>query len=74
MQRELGLTDVVKLASNENPLGPSPKAVEAAHAVVAGVNRYPDPQATELRAALGARLGVAWTTSWPGTGRSRSST
>ena len=58
VQRELGLADVVKLASNENPLGPSPRAVEAALAAVAGVNRYPDPQATELRRALGAHLGV----------------
>jgi histidinol-phosphate aminotransferase len=58
VQRELGLTNVVKLASNENPLGPSPKAVEAGRAAVAGVNRYPDPQATELRAALASRLGV----------------
>jgi histidinol-phosphate aminotransferase len=58
VQRELGLTDVIKLASNENPLGPSPKAVEAGRAAVADVNRYPDPQATELRAELGARLGV----------------
>jgi histidinol-phosphate aminotransferase len=58
VKRELGLTDVVKLASNENPIGPSPRAVEAAQAALAGVNRYPDPQATELRAALSARLGV----------------
>jgi histidinol-phosphate aminotransferase len=56
VQRELGLRDVVKLASNENPLGPSPRAVEAAHAALAGVNRYPDPQATELRQALSAHL------------------
>jgi len=56
VQRELGLADVVKLASNENPLGPSPKAVEAARAAVAEVNRYPDGQATELRAALAAHL------------------
>jgi histidinol-phosphate aminotransferase len=58
VQRDLGLADVVKLASNENPLGPSPKAIEAARAEVAGVNRYPDPQATALRAALSAHLGV----------------
>jgi histidinol-phosphate aminotransferase len=56
VQRELGLRDVIKLASNENPLGPSPRAVEAAHAALAGVNRYPDPQATELRRALSAHL------------------
>jgi histidinol-phosphate aminotransferase len=58
VQRELGLSSVVKLASNENPLGPSPLAVEAARASLADVNRYPDPQATELRAALSAHLGV----------------
>jgi histidinol-phosphate aminotransferase len=58
VQRELGLTDVVKLASNENPLGPSPLAVAAAHEALAGINRYPDPQATELRQALAARLDV----------------
>jgi histidinol-phosphate aminotransferase len=56
VQRELGLRDVIKLASNENPLGPSPRAVAAAHAALAGVNRYPDPQATELRQALSAHL------------------
>jgi len=58
VQRELGLSHVVKLASNENPLGPSPMAVEAARAALVGVNRYPDPRATELRAKLAARLGV----------------
>jgi len=58
VRRELGLTDVIKLASNENPLGPSPKALAAAHAALADVHRYPDPQASELRAALAARLGV----------------
>ena len=58
VKRELGLTEVVKLASNENPLGPSPKALAAAHAALAEVNRYPDPQATELRAALSRKLDV----------------
>jgi len=58
VKRELGLRDVIKLASNENPLGPSPQAVAAAHAALAEVNRYPDPQATELRRALSAHLGV----------------
>jgi len=58
VERELGLRDVIKLASNENPLGPSPRAVEAARAALASVNRYPDPQATELRRALSAHLDV----------------
>jgi len=58
VKRELGLAEVVKLASNENPLGPSPKAIEAARGALAEVNRYPDPQATELRAALSRKLDV----------------
>ncbi len=58
VERELGLRDVVKLASNENPLGPSPRALEAAHASLASANRYPDPQATELREALSRHLDV----------------
>jgi histidinol-phosphate aminotransferase len=50
---ELGLTEVTKLASNENPLGPSPKAVEAMQAALSEVHIYPDPLWTDLRAALG---------------------
>jgi histidinol-phosphate aminotransferase len=58
VQRELGLVGVVKLASNENPLGPSPRAIDAGRAAMAEVHRYPDPQATELRAELSAHLGM----------------
>ena len=58
VKRELGLRDVVKLASNENPIGPSPLALEAARASLGEVNRYPDPQASELRAALSEHLAV----------------
>jgi len=57
VQREFGLTDVVKLASNENPLGPSPKAVEAICAAAAGVSLYPDNDCYQLRRALAAKLG-----------------
>jgi len=42
VQRELGVGEPVKLASNENPLGPSPKAVAAIKAALAEINRYPD--------------------------------
>ena len=41
-EREYGLTGVIKLASNENPLGPSPKAVEAIRASLSQLNLYPD--------------------------------
>jgi histidinol-phosphate aminotransferase len=42
-QREYGLTDVIKLASNENPLGPSPKALQAVEKALNDLHRYPDP-------------------------------
>lgn len=57
VQREHGLTDVVKLASNENPLGPSPRALEAAARAARDVHRYPDGAARALRGALGERFG-----------------
>lgn len=57
VERELGLT-AVKLASNENPLGPSPLAVEAARRALAESHRYPDGGSYYLREALAARLGV----------------
>ncbi len=59
LERELGVSEAVKLASNENPLGPSPRAVEALRAAAGGVNRYPDGASFELRSALSERLGVA---------------
>ena len=49
----------LKLASNENPYGPSPLAVEAARLALADVNRYPEAGAPTLRAKLASRLGVA---------------
>jgi histidinol-phosphate aminotransferase len=58
LERELGITGTVKLASNENPLGPSPKAVAAMEKAVAGVHRYPDGASFALRTALAERLGV----------------
>ena len=59
LERELGIREAVKLASNENPLGPSPKAVEAMRAAAAGVHRYPDGVSFRLREKLSRRLGVA---------------
>ena len=49
---------VIKLASNESPLGPSPRAVEAYRALAESMHRYPDGHWTELRAALAARFGI----------------
>jgi histidinol-phosphate aminotransferase len=57
VQREYALTDVVKLASNENPAGPSPMALAAIQAELAGLHLYPETGA-ELRGALAERCGV----------------
>ncbi|MGC7847153.1 histidinol-phosphate transaminase [Desulforudis sp. 1088] len=58
VQRELGLERVIKLASNENPLGPSPRAVEAVSRAIGEVHRYPDGSAYRLKRALAAALDV----------------
>ncbi|MFQ5696097.1 MAG: histidinol-phosphate transaminase, partial [Terriglobia bacterium] len=54
VERELGIT-AIKLASNENPLGPSPKTVEAVQRFLSQANRYPDAAGTYLREKLAAR-------------------
>jgi histidinol-phosphate aminotransferase len=57
-KRELGLRSVIKLASNENPLGVSPKAVAAMKKAIGQVNRYPDSQGFYLKQKLSGKLGV----------------
>ncbi len=57
-RRELGLQEIVKLASNENALGPSPKAVAAISTSVAELHRYPDPAAYDLVQSLSRRTGL----------------
>jgi histidinol-phosphate aminotransferase len=58
VERELKI-HAVKLASNENPLGPSPKAIEAAKRALAEAHRYPDGGTHALRETLAARTGLA---------------
>jgi histidinol-phosphate aminotransferase len=58
VQREYGLTDVIKLASNENPLGVSPKVLAALVGALNGINYYPDAQAYRLCRAIARRHGV----------------
>jgi histidinol-phosphate aminotransferase len=59
LERELGITGIVKLASNENPLGASPKALAAAHAALDEIGLYPDGNGFALKDALVKRYGVA---------------
>ncbi|MCK6369716.1 MAG: histidinol-phosphate transaminase [Gammaproteobacteria bacterium] len=58
LEREYGVRHALKLASNENPLGPSPLAIEAARAVLAEVALYPDGSGFRLRRALADQLNV----------------
>ena len=58
LERELGITDIVKLASNENPLGASPAATAAARAALDEISLYPDGNGYALKSALVARYGV----------------
>ena len=58
VQREYGLTDVIKLASNENPLGPAPKAMEAIKNGLANAHLYPDGSCFRLRQTLSAFQGL----------------
>ncbi|BCN93348.1 histidinol-phosphate aminotransferase 2 [Thiomicrorhabdus immobilis] len=58
LQRELGLQNITKLASNENPLGASPKVIEAIQAELVDIARYPDGSAYALKHTLAEFLGV----------------
>lgn len=61
LAREMGLEEsgIIKLASNENPLGVSPLAQRAIQSVLGELSRYPDGNGFELKRALGQRYGVA---------------
>lgn len=59
LAREMGLQDVVKLASNENPLGPPEQSLAAIVAALPDVALYPDGAAFELKRGLAAHLGIA---------------
>jgi len=59
LEREYGITGSIKLASNENPFGPSPRALAAIVAALPMLHRYPDGSGFYLRQALAKRIGVA---------------
>jgi histidinol-phosphate aminotransferase len=59
LEREYGVTNSIKLASNENPLGPSPKAMAAVRAALDDLHRYPDGSCYHLKRALARKLGVS---------------
>jgi histidinol-phosphate aminotransferase len=58
VQAELGISEIIKLASNENPLGPSPRALAAMEEEIKNVHLYPEGPCTLLREEMARRLGV----------------
>src|SRR4051812_5974044 len=58
--RELGIAEasILKMASNENPLGPSPRAIAAIQRALGDLNYYPDGSGFDLKAKLSSKLGV----------------
>ena len=58
LERELGLTAIIKLASNENPLGPSSKALDAMQKALPELALYPDGSGFKLKQALASRYAV----------------
>lgn len=70
--REIGMKpeEIVKLASNENPLGPSPKALEAVRNALDNCHIYPDGAAFELTNAIARKLDIPWEQIVIGTGSS----
>jgi histidinol-phosphate aminotransferase len=59
VEREIGIANSIKLASNENPLGPSPLALEAMREKMTQLHLYPDGDCFYLKRGLTAKLGVA---------------
>lgn len=58
LEREAGITGAIKMASNENPLGPSPRALEAIRQTLASIHRYPDASCYALKQKLSQELGI----------------
>src|SRR6266498_3399689 len=59
LERELGITNIIKLASNENPLGASPLALHAIERAIAELPLYPDGNGFELKSALCRKFGLS---------------
>jgi histidinol-phosphate aminotransferase len=60
LRRELGVEEIIKLGSNENPLGPSPKAIEAMKQAALEMSQYPSVELNDLRARLAESLGTGF--------------
>ena len=58
LERELGINNAIKLASNENPMGPSPRIFDSIESVLKETHRYPDGNATRLKSTIARKFDV----------------
>ncbi|MDR0879156.1 MAG: histidinol-phosphate transaminase [Clostridioides sp.] len=58
VKEKYGVTEIIKLASNENPIGASPKAIEAMKVMLDQCQFYPDPEANDLRTLMADKMGL----------------
>jgi len=58
LEREYGVVGAVKMASNENPLGPSPRAIKALKGCLSAIHQYPDANSHALKEMLSKKLGI----------------
>ena len=59
LERELGIRNAIKLASNENPVGPSPKVLQSIDAILKETHRYPDGNATRLKESIARKFNTS---------------
>ncbi len=59
LEREIGIKNAIKLASNENPIGPSPKVLQSIDAILKETHRYPDGNATRLKDSIAKKFNTS---------------
>ena len=59
LERDLGIKNAIKLASNENPIGPSPKVLQSIDAILKETHRYPDGNATSLKGCIAKKFNIS---------------
>ena len=58
VKKKYAVSKVIKLASNENPLGPSPKSLKAIKSIISNIHRYPDSIGLKLRKKLASKYNI----------------
>ena len=59
LEREIGIKNAIKLSSNENPIGPSPKVLQSIDSILKETHRYPDGNATRLKDSIAKKFNTS---------------